>query len=305
MENKYNLHLKGYVGDWDFSAEMVDYILSKHENEEVNVLIESLGGRVHEAISISESFALHGNVNCHYVGMNASSATIASLGAKHVSIDRHALYLVHKCKAVVDIWKSMNADELQTHIESLLALKDENDTLDECIASRYAAKCKKPKEDLLELMCKGAWLTAEQALEWGFVDEITDRDTDTAPQITAAVVEDLARAGIPEPPAQRTSKNTIANFFTNLFSQFGSQALVEPHTEDRNEPMAAEIAAIVSQMAEVTARIESLERSIADAGCSAPSAAPSTEPVFEMSKAPNFSSIPREKFIDAFMKNLN
>lgn len=28
-KNKYQLHLKGYVGSWDFDADYVDYILGK------------------------------------------------------------------------------------------------------------------------------------------------------------------------------------------------------------------------------------------------------------------------------------
>ena len=64
----------------------------------------------------------------------------------------------------------------------------------------YASRCKKPKEDLLALMKDGAWLTAKQALEWGFVDEITDDPEDSAPEITDVVADALAKEGIPMPP---------------------------------------------------------------------------------------------------------
>ena len=39
----YQLHLKGFVGGYDFDADYVDYILSKNSGKEVNVLIDSLG----------------------------------------------------------------------------------------------------------------------------------------------------------------------------------------------------------------------------------------------------------------------
>ena len=43
-KQSYNLHLKGYVGDWDFDADYVDFVLAKNADKEVNVLIDSLGG---------------------------------------------------------------------------------------------------------------------------------------------------------------------------------------------------------------------------------------------------------------------
>lgn len=87
MPKNYNLFLKGSVGYWDFNADMVSYVLDKHKESEVRVLINSHGGDVATALSISSLFSIHGNVHCHYVGMNASAATIAAMGAKHISID--------------------------------------------------------------------------------------------------------------------------------------------------------------------------------------------------------------------------
>ena len=52
MNTKYHLHLKGYVGGYDFDRDYVDYILNKHPEEEVHVLIDSLGGSLATALSI-------------------------------------------------------------------------------------------------------------------------------------------------------------------------------------------------------------------------------------------------------------
>ena len=80
-KTKYNLHLKGYVGGWDFDSDYVDFVLNKNTDKEVAVLIDSLGGQLNTALSISSAFRRHGNVHVHFVGMNASAATIASMGA--------------------------------------------------------------------------------------------------------------------------------------------------------------------------------------------------------------------------------
>lgn len=45
-KTKYNLHLKGYVGGWDFDSDYVDFVLKKNTDKEVAVLIDSLGGQL-------------------------------------------------------------------------------------------------------------------------------------------------------------------------------------------------------------------------------------------------------------------
>lgn len=195
----YHLHLKGYVGGWNFDSNYVDYILEKFKDEEVHVLINSLGGSVATALSVSAAFARHGNVHVHYEGMNASAATIASLGAKSVTIDRNAMYLVHKCSQFMLVWDQMNADQLDAFIQECEKTKKDLDKIDLNIAKGYAQRCKKDQADLLALMKEGGWLTAEEALDWGFVNEVTDLPEDEKPVMTAEVKEFLAAEGIPVP----------------------------------------------------------------------------------------------------------
>ena len=53
---KYHLHLKGYVGGYDFDSDYVDYVLSRNAENEVHVLIDSLGGSLATALSIVAAF---------------------------------------------------------------------------------------------------------------------------------------------------------------------------------------------------------------------------------------------------------
>ncbi len=241
-KQNYNLHLKGYVGGWDFDADYVDFVLNKNSNSEVHVLIDSLGGSLATALSIVAAFRNHGNVHVHYVGMNASAATIASLGAKHVSIDSSAMYLVHKCSMEFFQWASANSDKLNSIIKEAKQMKDDLEKMDANVAEMYAAKCKKKPEDLLALMKKGGWLTAKEALEWGFVDEITEYEDDEAPIITDLVAADMSAAGIPVPTGiskEQTSNNVMARFIESLTNFFKSnQNSKSQMTTDTNQPQA-------------------------------------------------------------------
>lgn len=109
----------------------------------MNVLIDSLGGNLATALSIAAAFKNHGKVSVHFVGMNASAATIASLGAAHISIDKNAMYLVHKCSTAFFEWGSLNADQFRTLIADCEKAAADLDKLDVNIASMYAGKCKR------------------------------------------------------------------------------------------------------------------------------------------------------------------
>lgn len=256
-KQNYNLHLKGYVGGWDFDADYVDFVLNKNSNSEVHVLIDSLGGSLATALSIVAAFRNHGNVHVHYVGMNASAATIASLGAKHVSIDSSAMYLVHKCSMEFFQWASANSDKLNSIIKEAKQMKDDLEKMDANVAEMYAAKCKKKPEDLLALMKKGGWLTAKEALEWGFVDEITEYEDDEAPIITDLVAADMSAAGIPVPTGiskEQTSNNVMARFIESLTNFFKSnQNSKSQMTTDTNQPQAQQNVAPATEVQQTEA----------------------------------------------------
>ena len=223
-KTNYQLHLKGFVGGFDFDADYVDYILSKHEGKEVHVLIDSLGGKSNTALSIFSAFKRHGNVNVHFVGMNASAATIASLGAKHITMDASAMYLVHKCSVGFFEWGQLNSDGLQALIDNIEHQKADLDKLDANIAQMYATRCKKEPSELLDLMKAGGWLTAQEALAWGFVDELTDYEDEEAPVLTDTMANAMSAAGIPIPnlPNMKFAQQEQSAFakFMSMLTQY-------------------------------------------------------------------------------------
>ncbi len=218
---QYHLHLKGYVGGADFNTDSVLATLAANPDAEVSVLVDSTGGQLATALSISSAFHRHGKVHVHFSGMNASAATISSLGAQRISMDASALYLVHKCSMAVFEWASMNADQLQEYIDSLDKQKANLEKLDSHVAAMYAARCRKPHEDLLALMKTGGWLTAKEAKEWGFVDDITEYEEDVKPMMTEALATALATACIPIPAipyAEGRNEQTSEPLFTRFMA---------------------------------------------------------------------------------------
>lgn len=232
----YHLHLKGYVGGIDFDRNYVDYVLKKNEGKPVFVLIDSLGGSLATALSIASAFRAHGDVTVHFVGMNASAATIASLGAKHISMDSSAMYLVHKCSAEFFEWGSLNADELAKVRDNCEAAIRDLNKLDNNVATMYAGKCSKEQAALLDLMREGGWLTADEALEWGFVDEVTQFNEEP-PVLTDAVASAMAAAGMPIPNIPMDSNESLlARFIAALTYLFKPGKFVAPAERQEQSP---------------------------------------------------------------------
>lgn len=227
MKN-YHLHLRGYVGGYDFDSRHVQNVLTANKNKPVDVLIDSLGGSVATALTIASAFRDHGDVHVHFVGMNASAATIASMGAKTITMDSCAMYLVHKCSTEFFQWASLNADQLDQQIQDLAKMKSDLEKIDINVATMYAKRCakvkgeKKTPEQLLELMKAGGWLNATEAHEWGFVDTITDEAEDEAPVLTDSVASAMAAVGMPIPNVPIQASSQFQKFLAAMMDFFKS-----------------------------------------------------------------------------------
>ncbi len=268
MPTQYNLQLKGYVGGGDFDRSKVDAMLAAHGGKRVNVLIDSLGGSLATGLSISAAFKNHGDVAVHFVGLNASAATIASLGASHISIDAGAMYLVHKCSMAFFEWGSLNSDQFGQLIQDCEKIKADLDKLDLNVAQLYARKCRKPAADLLALMKAGGWLSAKEALEWGFVDEITDLADEPAPKLTDALASAMASEGMPIPNiplAGADRESSFGRFLSAIASLFQPKSHTPmPTNEPKTEPQAVEQPDLSARIAELEAREKELLAELAE-----------------------------------------
>lgn len=119
-------------------------------------------------------------------------------------------------------WGSLNSAQFATLIADCEKIKADLDKLDLNCAQLYAARCKRKPEDLLALMKAGGWLTAREALDWGFVDEITDLADEPAPKLTDALASAMASEGMPIPniPVAEADKDSAFSRFLAALTSF-------------------------------------------------------------------------------------
>ena len=215
----FNLELTGFVGSSTFNSRNTLNLLNQFPDKEVNVLIDSQGGALAHGLSIADAFRTHGKVNAHLRGLCASAATIASIGANRITMAPDALYLVHQVSMEFFEWSNHNADSLQQYIDALNEQKEQLQTLDLSVAKSYASRCKKPVEDMIKLMKEAKWLSAEQALEWGFIDEIktvSEKNTQGKRQLTKAQANAFLAAGLPLPPIPMEDLQETTSLFSEI-----------------------------------------------------------------------------------------
>lgn len=141
-------------------------------NEDLDVIINSGGGDVYAGSEIYTALKEYpGKVNIKIVGIAASAASVIAM-AGHVTISPTAQIMIHNVSSFV-------AGDNRAMQHEADVLKGFN----ESIASAYVDKTNQPLDDILELMDKETWLTAQQAVELGFADEVMF--SENAPKLVA------------------------------------------------------------------------------------------------------------------------
>ena len=90
--------------------------------------------------------------------------------------------------------------------------------MNSALASSYVEKTGKSEEEILKLMDRETWLTANQALEIGFVDEIIhdERIMMTNQVLGMRLTDEIRQKVIAEKGAQESIENEKKNLLSDL-----------------------------------------------------------------------------------------
>ncbi|WP_148227395.1 head maturation protease, ClpP-related [Planctopirus limnophila] len=152
--------------DWGYfgAATMKDELKNLGSDvTEVVIRINSVGGYVGEASAIYQLLKEHpANIHVKIDGEAISCASWIAMAGDKITIAEHGLMMVHDPST----WISGTADDLRKEAEVL-------DSYKEVIAGIYAARSGTDVEDVKKMMSDETWMTATQAKDKGFVDEIS------------------------------------------------------------------------------------------------------------------------------------
>lgn len=130
----------------------------------LNIYINSGGGDVFAGQAIYSMLKRHpARKNVYVDGLAASIASVIAMAGDTVFMPKNAMMMVHKA------WTMAigNANDLRK-------LADDMDKIDESILITYQDKTGLEKDKIVEMVNAETWLTAEEAVAYGFADQIEE-----------------------------------------------------------------------------------------------------------------------------------
>lgn len=161
-----------WIYDWfeieATSPKMVHEAIKEANGEQLDIYINSGGGDVFAGSEIYSAIREYpGEVRIHVVGIAASAASVI-MCAGWADASPTATIMVHN----VSSWADGDYHDMDKASEML-------QQANRSIAAAYVAKTGRPESEMLKMMDKETWLTAEDALEKGLIDSIAQTQNKT------------------------------------------------------------------------------------------------------------------------------
>ena len=154
---------KSWFGD-EISPQEFAADLESLGGKDVTVRINCAGGDVFAANAIHNLLCSYkGKVTVVIDGLAASAATIVAMAGDKIIMPTNALFMIHN--PAIGMSDYYMADELMQMAQALKTIKAS-------IIASYKKRCNLSDKELAELMDSETWLSADECLEKGFIDEI-------------------------------------------------------------------------------------------------------------------------------------
>lgn len=189
------------------TAEMVNKALKEADGDDVEVYINSYGGAVHIGSEIYTSLKDYkGNVLIKIVGYAASAASVVAMAAKCIMSPTAQMMLHNATTGAHGDYRVM--DKTSTMLQKI----------NKSILNAYKLKSGLSEEELKAKMNEETWLTAEEALELGLIDEIMFEENsnqtvpvlyNSLPMPSLKVIEELRECGSVENFKKKVVENRM------------------------------------------------------------------------------------------------
>lgn len=269
------MNIFGVIGGKDTeNKDTVKKQLYDAGGQDVLINISSSGGSIMEGIAISEMIALyHGKSTTRGIGIVASAATIILMAGKKKEMTKNSFFMIHNSWGGVE----GNASELE---KTVMLLKMYDDQMAQIYTAQLESKDKlmdgdkeKTLEEVKKMMAAETWLTADEALEMGFIDAIVEekKEEQTIFEETYALIRAEAKfKNIPN-KIKNNMQVEKKSFLQQLAKLFGFKAeIIENEVnqdvviEDKVEEPAVEVKEEEksNEAAEMEAKIDALDKQL-------------------------------------------
>lgn len=190
--NEYAEFYRWFGWDCICPKDVNDIIAAAASDEPIDVYINSGGGHVMAGQEIYSALRSDPRVSIHVDGMACSAASIIAMaGTSYIS--PVGMLMIHNV--------SGGAEGDYHEMEKA---KNQLKTMNEALATAYEEKTGMDASKLLQLMDKETWLTANQCLEYGFIDHME------APAVQAQAINSVSSGIRLTPELMEKAKKEMA-----------------------------------------------------------------------------------------------
>ena len=163
----------GHEADWwsDSEPVNVDFIrehLNEANGKPLEIHINSGGGEVFEGFAIYNNIKDYsGRKTVIIDGIAASIASVIALAGDEVRMNKASMFMIHNASS-----------GCYGTAEDMRKVADALESINSVIRSIYMQKTGMSEDQLIELMNNETYLSAEDALKYGFCDSIVDDEVD-------------------------------------------------------------------------------------------------------------------------------
>lgn len=137
--------------------------LSSIKSKEIDLHINSPGGSVFDGFAIYNQLVQHpATVTTYIDGLAASIASVIALAGDRIIMAGNALMMVHNPSGM-----SYGTSE------DMRKMADTLDTVRDSMLSIYTARTGKTDQEIITLLDAETWMSAEDAMQHGFIDEVS------------------------------------------------------------------------------------------------------------------------------------
>lgn len=165
------------IGMWGVTAR--DFIAElRNFSGDLDLEISSLGGSVFEGVAIYNALKRYreqeGNsLTVRVMGVAASIASYIAMAGGKIVMPANTYLMVHKP------WAGMagmagNADEMRDYADEMRDYADVLDKIEGSLIGAYASRSGKSEDEIRTLLAEDTWMTAQEAVDAGFADEVVD-----------------------------------------------------------------------------------------------------------------------------------
>lgn len=198
--------------EWDSTCpdDVKSALQTMPAGEKLIVNINSGGGSVMAGQEIYS--LLHGrqDVEIHIQSLAGSAASVIAM-ANTCKMSPVATIMIHN---VSMSGASGDYHDMQKNAEILK-------TMNSALAEAYVAKTGKTKDEILKMMDKETWITASQALDMGFIDEVEELQTQITNSIYGIRLTEEIRQQVTKEKELQNKKEQLKKELLNDLDKYG------------------------------------------------------------------------------------